>query len=55
MIKIINNKKKKNLNKFKKIIHKRSIIDDKLNKAVRNIINNVKKYGDKSLIYYEKI
>ena len=54
MIKIINSTKKKNLNKFKKIIHKRSIIDDKLNKDVRNIINNVKKYGDKSLIYYEK-
>ena len=54
MIKIINSSNKSSLNRFKKLIDKRSTVDPRLNNIVQNIISNVKTKGDKFLIKHEK-
>ncbi len=54
MIKILDSRKKDFKKKFEKLILNRRKIDTKVNKEVKKIINDVKKRGDKALVYYEK-
>ena len=54
MIKILDSRKKNFRKNFEKLILKRRKIDTKVNKVVNRIINDVKRRGDKALIYYEK-
>ena len=54
MIRILDSRKKNFKKNFEKLILKRRKIDTKVNKVVNRIINDVKRRGDKALIYYEK-
>ena len=54
MLKFLNFNKKNSLNNLKIILNKRKFTQKKETLAVRNIIANVKKNGDKAVIKYEK-
>ena len=54
MLKFLNFNKKNSLNNLKIILNKRKFTQKKETLAVRNIIANVKKNGDKAIIKYEK-
>ena len=54
MLKFLNFNKKNSLNNLKIILNKRKFTEKKETLAVRNIIANVKKNGDKAIIKYEK-
>ena len=54
MIRILDSRKKNFKKNFEKLILKRRKIDTKINKVVNKIINDVKKRGDKALLYNER-